>query len=162
MPDLQQLSTDHAPAVLSFELANRAYFARFISDRGDGFFDQFDSRLDALLAEQDAGICAFYVLVAADGSVIGRFNLYDLVDGSAEVGYRVAESAAGRGVATAALQRLCVLARDSHGLRTLTAGTSDANVASQQVLLKAGFTEVGPADPASVGDQTGRKFRRDL
>lgn len=41
MADLQQLSADHAQAVLAFERANRAYFARSISDRGEMFFDQF-------------------------------------------------------------------------------------------------------------------------
>src|SRR5690242_4538014 len=41
MPELQRLHADHAPAVLAFERANRGYFAAFISDRGDDFFDQF-------------------------------------------------------------------------------------------------------------------------
>ncbi|HEY2264453.1 MAG TPA: hypothetical protein VGI96_17645, partial [Streptosporangiaceae bacterium] len=75
MPELQQLQAGHAPAVLAFELANRAYFAAFISDRGDEFFDQFTGRHSALLTEQEAGLGAFYVLVAGDGSVMGRFNL---------------------------------------------------------------------------------------
>ena len=42
--------------VLSFELANRAYFAASVSDRGDEFYDQFTDRYSALLAEQEAGI----------------------------------------------------------------------------------------------------------
>ena len=87
MPELEQLRAGHAPAVLAFELVNRAYFAASISDRGDEFFDQFPDRYSALLAEQEAGICAFYVLVADDGSVLGRFNLYDLKDGTATLGY---------------------------------------------------------------------------
>jgi [ribosomal protein S5]-alanine N-acetyltransferase len=33
---------------------------------------------------------AFYALVAEDGSVQGRFNLYFTEDGVANVGYRVA------------------------------------------------------------------------
>ena len=78
MPELQPLRAGHAPAVLAFELANRAYFATFISDRGDEFFDQFTERYDALLAEQEAGIYVGYVLVGDDGTVLGRFNLYDL------------------------------------------------------------------------------------
>ena len=78
MPELQRLRADHAPAVLAFELANRVYFAASISDRGDEFYDRFTERHSALLAEQEAGIGAFYVLVAEDGSVLGRFNLYDL------------------------------------------------------------------------------------
>ena len=101
MPELQRLRADHAPAVLAFELANRAYFATFISDRGDEFFDQFAGRHNALLAEQEAGNCACYVLVGDDGSVLGRFNLYDIEDGTAVLGYRVAQHVAGRGVATA-------------------------------------------------------------
>ena len=64
MPELKRLHAGHAPAVLAFELANRAYFAASVSDRGDEFFDQFTDRHSALLAEQEAGICAFYVLVA--------------------------------------------------------------------------------------------------
>jgi [ribosomal protein S5]-alanine N-acetyltransferase len=44
VPELQRLHAGHAPAVLAFELANRAYFAASISDRGDEFFDQFTNR----------------------------------------------------------------------------------------------------------------------
>ena len=162
MAELQQLSADHAPAVLAFELANRTYFAGFISDRGDEFFDQFAERHNALLAEQEAGIGAFYVLVGEDGSVLGRFNLYDIRDGTAVLGYRVAERVAGRGVATAAVRELCQLAAAQHGLRTLQAATSHDNAASQKVLAKAGFRPVGPADPADIGGKPGTWYQRDL
>ena len=74
MPELEQLSAGHAAAVLAFERANRAWFAASVSDRGDEFFDQFADRYSAGLAEQEAGTCAFYVLVAEDGSVLGRFR----------------------------------------------------------------------------------------
>lgn len=106
MPELKRLHAGHAPAVLAFELANRAYFAASVSDRGDEFYDRFTDRFSALLAEQEAGICAFYVLVGEDGSILGRFNLYDLKDGTAELGYRVAQQVAGRGVATTTVREL--------------------------------------------------------
>jgi len=124
MPELQLLRADHAPAVLAFERANRAYFAASISDRGDAFFDKFTERHSALLAEQEAGTGAFYVLVAEDGSVLGRFNLLLAGDGTAELGYRVAQHVAGHGVATATVRELCRLAAARHGLRTLRAATS--------------------------------------
>ena len=162
MPELQRLHAGHAPAVLAFELANRAYFAAFVSDRGDEFFDQFTERHDALLAEQEAGIGAFYVLVADDGSVLGRFNLVFAGDGTAELGYRVAQHVTGRGVATAAVRELCELAAARHGLRTLKAATSRQNVASQKVLVKAGFVPAGPADPAGLGGKPGTWYQRDL
>ncbi|WP_316745659.1 GNAT family N-acetyltransferase [Streptomyces sp. MK7] len=162
MPELKRLHADHAPAVLAFELANRTYFAASISDRGDDFFDQFSDRYNASLAEQEAGVCAFYVLVAGDGSALGRFNLYDLEDGTARLGYRVAQQIAGRGVATATVQELCRLAAARHGLRTLRAATSHDNVASQKVLTKAGFVPVGPAAPADLGGKSGTWYQRDL
>ena len=162
MPELQRLHAGHAPAVLAFELANRDYFAASISDRGDEFFDQFTDRHRALLAEQEAGTCACYVLVAEDGSVLGRFNLYDVGDGTADLGYRVAQHVAGRGVATAAVRELCGLAAARHGLRTLRAATSHKNAASQRVLAKAGFVPAGPADPASLGGKPGTWYQRDL
>jgi ribosomal-protein-alanine N-acetyltransferase len=162
MPELQRLHAGHAPAVLAFELANRAYFAASISDRGDDFFAQFTDRYNALLAEQEAGMCASYVLVAEDGSVLGRFNLVGIEDHSAELGYRVAQHMAGRGVATATVRELCRLAAARHGLRTLRAATAHQNVASQKVLTKAGFVAVGPADPAHLGGKPGTWYQRDL
>jgi [ribosomal protein S5]-alanine N-acetyltransferase len=162
VPELQRLHAGHAPAVLAFELANRAYFAASVSDRGDDFFDQFTDRYNALLVEQEAGVCAFYVLVAEDGSVLGRFNLYRFEDGTADLGYRVAQHVAGRGVATATVRELCRLAATRHGLWTLRAATARENAASQRVLIKAGFVPVGPADPTDVGGKPGTWYQCDL
>ncbi|MFI1753613.1 GNAT family N-acetyltransferase [Streptomyces sp. NPDC020571] len=162
MPELKRLHDDHASAVLAFEVANRTYFATSIPDRGDDFFDRFAERYKAALAEQEGGVCAFYVLVAEDGSVLGRFNLYDVEDGTARLGYRVAEQVAGRGVATAAVRELCRTAPATHGLRTLRAATSHDNAASRKVLTKAGFVPVGPAAPADLGGKSGTWYQRDL
>ena len=162
MPELQRLRADHAPAVLAFELANRAYFATFISDRGDEFYDHFSERYNALLAEQEAGTCVFHVLVGEDGTVLGRFNLFDLKDGTATLGYRVAQHVTGRGVATATVQELCRLAAAKYGLHTLRAATARQNVASQRVLAKAGFVVAGPADPADLGGKPGTWYQRAL
>jgi [ribosomal protein S5]-alanine N-acetyltransferase len=162
MPELQRLRADHAPAVLAFELANRDYFAASINDRGDEFFSQFTERHAASLAEQEAGIGAYYVLVGADGSVLGRFNLYFAEDGTANLGYRVAQDAAGRGLATAAVRELCQLAAARHGLRRLRAATAHENAASQKVLAKTGFALAGPAGPADLGGQTGTWHQLDL
>jgi [ribosomal protein S5]-alanine N-acetyltransferase len=162
VPELQRLRADHAPAVLAFELANRSYFAASISDRGDEFFDQFTDRHNAMLAEQETGSYAFYVLVAEDGSILGRFNLFNITGGTADLGYRVAQHVAGRGVATATVRELCQLAAVRHGLHTLRAATSHDNAASQKVLAKTGFVPVGPADPADIGGKQGTWYQRDL
>lgn len=155
MFELQRFRRDHESAVLAFEQANRAYFAASISDRGDDFFEQFAARHRALLAEQEAGVSVFYVLVDEDGNVVGRFNLYDLADGAADVGFRVSERVAGRGVATSALRDLCGIAREQHGLRTLRAAASSENVTSRRVLTKVGFVLAGPAE---VGGRRGSRY----
>lgn len=140
---LEALDRKHAEALLAFELENRAYFARSIPDRGDGFFRLFDEGLDAALAEQSAGICRLHVLTDADGAVLGRFNLYEIRDGAAELGYRMAERACGRGLATGTVLSLCDIAAAEYGLRRLSARASDSNPASQRVLVKAGFVASG-------------------
>jgi ribosomal-protein-alanine N-acetyltransferase len=153
--ELQRLTSDHLAAVLAFELENRAYFGRSINDRGDEFFESFPEQHDALLADQDAGVGAFYVLVEPDGTIVGRFNLYELKEGMANVGYRIAERVAGQGVATAALRDLCRKAADDLGVRVLNAEASEANVASQRVLEKSGFA---PTGACVVGGKPGLRF----
>lgn len=162
MSKLQLLQAHHGPAILAFELENRHYFTESISDRGDAYFEEFEQRHNELLADQETGIAVSYVLVDEDGSILGRFNLYRLQDGVAEVGYRVAQRAAGRGVATAAVRELCQLAASRYGLRMLKAATSDRNIASQRVLIKAGFVPARPTDPAEIGGRQGSWYRRDL
>ncbi|EFL32678.1 ribosomal-protein-alanine acetyltransferase [Streptomyces viridochromogenes DSM 40736] len=162
MVTLEPLRADHADALLAFEWANRAYFARTVPDRGDAYFTAagFAERHRALLAEQHAGVCRFHVVLGKEGELIGRVNLMDLVDGGAELGYRIGERAAGRGVATAAVAQVCRLAATDYGLTSLTAVTTLDNPASMRVLARNGFTRVGDT---TVGGRPGvRHIRRPL
>jgi len=156
---LERLRGEHAPALLAFERANRDYFTRFISDRGDAYFLEFGARLDALLAEQDAGICHFHVVVDDRGELIGRVNLLDVEEGSAELGYRIGERAAGRGVATEAVAQVCRLAAGAYRLTELTARTNVDNLGSLTVLRRNGFTLVGDE---VVAGRPGVRYRRPL
>jgi ribosomal-protein-alanine N-acetyltransferase len=140
---LERLSTSHAEALLAFERENREYFAASVPDRGDAYFDEFELRHEALLAEQEAGICRFHVLVDDAGAVVGRVNLIDLENGSAELGYRIAEKAAGKGLASAAVRAIIGLAASEYGLTMLRARTTLDNPKSQAVLTRAGFRPVG-------------------
>ncbi|MFF2523710.1 GNAT family N-acetyltransferase [Streptomyces liangshanensis] len=159
MPELQLLRPDHAPAVLAFERENRAYFAASVTDRGDAYFAHFDARHEALLAEQADGLCFFHVLVEDGGEVVGRVNLVDVADGCAELGFRIAEKAAGRGLATVAVRRLFTLAAAEYGLTALRAGAARDNVASRAVLTRTGFTETGET---VVGGRQALTYVREL
>ena len=143
MPDLQLLRLDHAPALLAFEQENRAYFAASIPDRGDEFFAEFDKRHAQLLAWQATGTDYLHLLVTKHGEVVGRVNLTEVGDGSAELGYRIAQKATGQGLATAAVRKVRELAATEYGLSRLRARVKLDNPASRKVLEHNGFVAVG-------------------
>ncbi|MEU3449653.1 GNAT family N-acetyltransferase [Streptomyces thermolilacinus] len=140
---VERLRADHAPALEAFERENRAYFTRSIPDRGDAYFAEFAERHRSLLEEQEAGLRHCHVVLDAAGELIGRVNLVCDADGAPELGYRIAERAAGRGVATAAVAEVCRLASEAYGLSELRAVTTVDNLASRAVLERNGFARVG-------------------
>ncbi|MEU9233759.1 GNAT family N-acetyltransferase [Streptomyces subrutilus] len=158
-PRLQRLRDDHAPALLAFERENRAYFAASVPDRGDLYFEHFADRHAALLAEQAAGLHHFHLLMDEGGEVLGRVNLVDVAAGSAELGYRMAERAAGRGLATAAVGGICALAAAEYGLTSLRAVTTLDNAGSRAVLERTGFTPCGEIE---MDGRPGLRFVRAL
>ncbi|NJQ14599.1 GNAT family N-acetyltransferase [Streptomyces bohaiensis] len=139
----ERLRADHADAVLAFEQENRAWFARWVPDRGDSYFAEFAERHARLLRYQAAGSDHFHVLLDGAGAVVARVNLVDVAGGRAEVGFRVAERAAGRGVATHGVLRGCASAREEYGLTGLRAAAAVRNTGSRRVLERAGFVPVG-------------------
>jgi len=143
---LERLTEGHAAALLSFETENRAYFARSVRDRGDEYFLHFADQHAALLAEQAEGVCHFHVLLDDDGRVVGRFNLFDVIDGVAELGFRVAEASSGRGVAREGVRQVVALARGGYGLVRLIADAEIRNGASRAVLRATGFVPVGEVE----------------
>lgn len=157
MLTLERLRADHADALLAFERQNREYFARSIPDRGDAYFAGFAARHEALLAEQAAGICHFHVVLDDEGRLVGRVNLVDVADASAELGYRIGERAAGKGVATAAVAEVCRVAGTAYGLTSLVAVTTLDNLASRAVLQRNAFTVV---EDITLDGRPGVRYRR--
>ncbi len=143
MPTIERLRPDHAAALLTFEQENRAYFATTIPDRGDDYFTHFTERHEALLAEQATGACHFHLVVGDGGVVLGRVNLVDVANGEAELGFRIAEKAAGQGLATDSVRKIVGLAATTYRLKSLRAGASATNTGSQKVLTRTGFTLTG-------------------
>jgi [ribosomal protein S5]-alanine N-acetyltransferase len=143
MPELQLVRPDHAPALLAFELENRAYFAARVPDRGDDYFAHFAQAHRELLASQADGTNFFHVLVEEDGSIVGRVNLFEVADGSAALGFRMAERATGRGLATAGVRQVIALATAEYGLSELRAAARVENVGSRTVLTRTGFAPTG-------------------
>lgn len=135
---------DAAP-LLAFEQANRAWFERHIDGRPDDFYsvDGIHAHVAQLLDEHAQGRMHPCVIVGEHGELIGRANLKDIdrEQGVAEVGYRIGQQQAGKGLATAALHHLIALAQDEWQLASLCAYAIDGNAASIRVLERCGFVQ---------------------
>ncbi|MGW2561671.1 GNAT family N-acetyltransferase [Streptomyces sp. NPDC001514] len=131
-----------APAVAEALARNRAYMKPWEPRRSESYYT----------AEVQAARFAEpgtrrWQLV--DGErVVGQATLSGIALGpfrSASLGYWVDAEYAGRGLATRLVEEVCRAARDELGLHRIEAGTVLTNAASQRVLAKAGFEEIGIA-----------------
>ncbi|MFD5802433.1 GNAT family N-acetyltransferase [Streptomyces sp. NPDC127020] len=124
---------------------------------GDGGFEwvgsgPFQGTRDAagmLLKAYEAGAhrpeWGVFVLVRTeDGRAVGGMGFHGPPDedGRVEVGYDLAEAARGHGYATEALRALSAWALARDEVTSVFAATEPANVASQAVITRAGFTLV--------------------
>ncbi|MFE3517075.1 GNAT family N-acetyltransferase [Streptomyces sp. NPDC059166] len=129
---------------------SRAHMRKWEPVRPEVFYttEGQTARLTGLLADRDAGRAMPWVLADEEDLVVGAMTLASIERGpfrNARLGYWIDVDRAGRGLATAAVGRVCELARDGLGLHRIAAGTVVDNAASQRVLAKAGFELYGTA-----------------
>lgn len=142
---------------MRFEVNNRRWFERFIEARGDAFYapDSIREHIDACLSEY-ARQQAYPMVIVDQGAILARVNLRQ-VDWScrqARLGYRVAQSAAGRSVASFGVAAMIRRAREEWQLSALEVFASLENPASRRVLEKQGFEVTGcHSGMARVGDR---------
>lgn len=138
VPQLTPIAPDHVLALLRFERGNADYFVQFVPKRPLRMLtdEGMAEAVDILCHEAKTGQGAYYVVFDGD-DIVARLNL--VYDGErADLGYRVAQSHAGQGVATAMVQQaLEKLSEDGFDLATAHALSS--NPASIRVLEKSGF-----------------------
>ena len=151
LPDgyvVRPLRSDDAPALAAAYTRNREHLEQWDPDRDPSFYTvagQQDA-LDRQLSLVRGGLLGAWVLVHGD-HIVGRVNLNNVIRGvlcSAAVGYWVDREHLRRGLARAAVEHACSGAREL-GLHRVEAGTMVHNVASQRVLLRAGFEQYGMA-----------------
>jgi ribosomal-protein-alanine N-acetyltransferase len=138
---LQPIDTE---PLLTFELENRQWFERHIDARSSAFYslEGVTEHIASYLAGLDNG--TWHPLIIEDfyGKIVGRANLKDIniLERSAEVGYRIAESACGQGLATLAVRWLIQEARSRWNLTRLVANVHAGNIGSAKVLQRCGFS----------------------
>lgn len=150
MTAIRLLTIDDVPALAALYRENREFLAPWEPVRDDEYFtdDGYRAVVASALGRYEQGSVHPCVILNAAGKVAGRINLNDIVRGpflSANLGYWVARSDNGRGLATAAVREIVAVAFGELGLHRVQAGTLLHNVGSQQVLERNGFTRIGVA-----------------
>ncbi|MBD8543810.1 GNAT family N-acetyltransferase [Oxalobacteraceae sp. CFBP 8761] len=141
---IRTLQPIDAEPLLKLELENRQWFERHIDARSSAFYslEGVTEHIASYLAGLDNGIWHPLVIEDSEGKIVGRANLKDInvLERSAEVGYRIAESACGQGLATLAVRRLIQEARSHWNLTRLVANVYAGNIGSAKVLQRCGFS----------------------
>ncbi len=141
---------EDAPALAELVLVNRDFMAPWEPVRDEEYFTVSGQRAavqDALRRHQEGSVLPL-VIVTDQGKVAGRITLSGIVRGalqSCSVGYWVSAADNGRGLATAALREVIVVAFAELRLHRIQAETLPHNFASQRVLARNGFTRIGLA-----------------
>ncbi|MEU6462353.1 GNAT family protein [Streptomyces sp. NPDC046976] len=147
---LRPLGAGDAEALAEAYEVNRGHLGPWGPVRPDSFFtpEGQRERIEGLLRQRDEGAAVPWVFEEADGRIVGAITLTGIARGpfcSAHLGYWVAADRQGRGLASAAVARVCGLARDAVGLHRIEASTRVENAGSQRVLEKCGFELIGTA-----------------
>lgn len=143
------MSVDDVPALTEELRRNREFLAPFEPTRDDHYFTE-DGQMAvvrAALRQHAAGLTAPYV-IHDDGRLAGRITLSEIVRGplqSCSLGYWIAESQNGRGLASSAVHDVLELAFGELHLHRVQAGTLLHNLRSQRVLERNGFVRIGIA-----------------
>jgi ribosomal-protein-alanine N-acetyltransferase len=140
-------ATDSA-ALLDFELNNRAFFESHINARPPSYYSEegVAQAIEAAVADaaQDRGYQ--FLVKTESGDLVGRVNLSAVKRQhfhSAVLGYRMAQNAAGKGVASEAVRQVVDTAFGALGLLRIEADARVENVGSVRVLLRNGFSQYG-------------------
>ena len=140
---IRTLQIDDAAALLDFELRNRAWFEQFVLPRADSVYSQdgIATHINTCLYDYTNGTMHPCLILDDYGRIAGRANLKDIdsAERTTEIGYRIGQEYAGKGMATAAVEYLKTLAYDQWRLARLLAFVTTENPASARVLEKCGF-----------------------
>ncbi|MFF5495801.1 GNAT family N-acetyltransferase [Streptomyces aquilus] len=146
---LRPAAPGDAEALCAAYVANRKHLEPWEPHRPEDFFTVAGQRirLDERLRQFAEGRIVPWHL-ESEGRIVGAITLTGIILGpfrSAYLGYWIAADQQGRGLATAAVERVSRAARETVGLHRIEATTVVDNAGSQRVLEKCGFEPIGLA-----------------
>lgn len=145
---LRPVTTADAAAYARAYTRNFAHLEPWEPIRPDEFYTEAGQhrRLKTVEDERADGRLERWTFDRGDGEVYGSITLSGIELGiflNARMGYWVDVELIGRGLATAAVNAVCEHSLERWNLHRIEAGTNVDNVASQRVLAKCGFEEIG-------------------
>lgn len=157
MPDLDRLqlhppASSDLPALLAFELENRAYFENWVTARAPSYYhpEAIAAAIEQAQRERQQDL-AYQYLAKLDGQIIGRVNLTAVTRpyfNKATLGYRIGERFGGRGYATRVVALLLEEAFGTLELWRLEATARPQNLGSVAVMQRNGFHQYGRSEKA--------------
>jgi ribosomal-protein-alanine N-acetyltransferase len=141
-------ATDAGP-LADYYVTNWPHLSPWEPERAAAFLTSAGQweRATALEAQIAAGT-GYACVIEQDGEIAGQIALNEIVRGPAQcanLGYSLAARFTGRGIATRAVELMMTEAFGRLGLHRVQASTLLANVASQKVLARCGFSQIGLA-----------------
>ncbi|GAA1151468.1 hypothetical protein GCM10009630_57230 [Kribbella jejuensis] len=147
--ELRIATLDDAPALADEQVLSREHLRPWEPVRTEKWFTTAGQveRMNYQLERYKNGQVVPWVL-ASGSRIVGAITLSDLVPGpfrSASLGYWISVDSVGRGLATRAVEAVAEIADTQLKLHRIEASTLTANVASQRVLERTGFQQIGMA-----------------
>jgi ribosomal-protein-alanine N-acetyltransferase len=151
VPATRLLVPDDALAIADVLRANRGFLAAWQPVRGEEYFTDDGQRqvVGTALEQHELGASVPLVILDEQARTVGMLTLQSIIRGffqSCSVGYWLAESAQGQGLATAALREAADVAFRDLRLHRVQAETLTYNLRSQRVLARVGFVKYGVAE----------------
>jgi [ribosomal protein S5]-alanine N-acetyltransferase len=144
---LRPLEPGDAALLAWLYASQRTFLAPFDPPRPDSFYTLEGQQLELDLLERERANDRLYrFLIEADGEPAGAISVSRITRGpfqNAGLGYWVSQSMNGRGIATHAVGLVCEWGFGEAGFHRLEAATLVDNIASQKVLRRNRFTEIG-------------------
>lgn len=150
--NLRTVTVEDAPALTQLRIENRMFFQPFEPERDDDWYtvEHQCAEFEAVAVQQRLGRMSMYGIVVSgvEAELVGWITLSCIERGvwqNCNLGYAVAQSQNGRGVATAAVRLAVAAAFEELDLHRVQAAVMPSNAASIRVLAKNGLRREGYA-----------------
>ncbi len=136
---LAPFSVNQAQSLYDLTHDSRAYLRQWLPwlDSIKALKDSHDFIVETLKRDSEGKSLNYFILF--NDELIGTIGIRDIKDQAGILGYWIAQSFAGKGLATKACERIITIAKETLDLNLITLRCAPDNVASKRIAEKCGF-----------------------